>query len=176
MVLQDHVSIKNHCSSTKTVHLTTKIGRIVPYFERLLFINSLNPFWSRGLTKSCEMLKTYLPYHSIYDHQTWKGGNLLWGAPSYEVLCLFSHLAMRGQVTNYIMWKKHYIFTVTVPIAPDIAGLLLDGLLHIKYCGSWITWSYEIKWQIKNIVSPLPQILWPSSLAEWQVTMRDSQP
>ena len=106
MVLQDNVTIKNHCSSTKTVHLTTKIGRIVPYFERLLFTNSLNPFWSRGLAKSCEMLKTYLPYHSIYDHQTWKGGNLLWGAPSYEVLCLLSHLVMRGQVTNYIMWKK----------------------------------------------------------------------
>ena len=169
MVLQDNVTIKNHCSSTKTVHLTTKIDRIVPYFERLLFINSLYPFWSRVWQK------TYLPYHSIYDHQTWKRGNLLWGAPSYEVLCLLSHLCdVKWQIT--LCEKKHYIFTVTVPVAPDIAGLLPDELLHIKYCGSWITWSYEIKWQIKNIVSPLPQILWPSSLAEWQVTMGDLQP
>ena len=34
---------------------------------------------------SCDKLKAlYLPYQSVYGHQTWQGGNLPWWAPAHK--------------------------------------------------------------------------------------------
>ena len=38
----------------------------------------------------------------------------------------------------------------------------LDGLLHVKSLDPLITWHCEITCQTKNIISPIPQLIWPS--------------
>ena len=42
---------------------------------------------SRGISKSREKLRPlYLYYQIVYDHQTWKAGDIPWGAPNHEVI------------------------------------------------------------------------------------------
>ena len=43
-----------------------------------------NPL-SRGLVRWHGKLKSYLHYHSVYGHQTWKDGKLPWWTPAYKV-------------------------------------------------------------------------------------------
>ena len=42
-----------------------------------------------------------------------------------------------------------------------------NGLLPIKSNDRFITWSCEIMWQTKTIISPLPQCPWPQNLVGW---------
>ena len=48
-----------------------------------------------------------------------------------------------------------------MPIATNLARMPA-----IKLCDV-VTWSGNIMWQIKNILSPLPQSLWPPNVAGW---------
>ena len=52
----------------------------------------------------------------------------------------------------------------------------LAKLLPIKSHDARIMLSCEITWQIKTIISPLPQFLWPLSMAAWQLTWMGSYP
>ena len=52
----------------------------------------------------------------------------------------------------------------------------LAELLPIKSHDARIMLSCEITWQIKTIISPLPQFLWPLSVAAWQLTWMGSYP
>ena len=56
----------------------------LPSSTNVLFEWSLKP-WSRGLVRSHDKLKSYLHYHSVYGHQTWKDGKLPWWTPAYKV-------------------------------------------------------------------------------------------
>ena len=42
-----------------------------------------------------------------------------------------------------------------------------EGLLPINLLNSLVTWSCEITWQTKTIISPIQQCLWPPILAGW---------
>ena len=113
MVLQCHVTNENHYISITKVLMTTKVGRMVTYFERLLIIKSFT-LWPRGLATSCDILKLlYLHYHSVYGHQTCEDGDILWQAPNYKVTESFDHVLLQGHMTN----KNHYISIPRVPMA-----------------------------------------------------------
>ena len=56
-------------------------------------------------------------------------------------------------------WDKlNYISTITVPMATSLGRMVtyFEQLLTIKSFNPLITWSYEITWQTKVIMSPLP--------------------
>ena len=53
---------------------------------------------------------------------------------------------------------------------------LLYGLPRIKSENSQNTWSHEIKWQIKHVISLLPLDLWPLNVARWWLTIKRLPP
>ena len=64
MVLQGHVTNKNHYISTIRVPMTTKLSRRITYFHGLLPIGILDFFYM--------ILKPlYLQYPCAYSHETW---------------------------------------------------------------------------------------------------------
>ena len=52
----------------------------------------------------------------------------------------------------------------------------LEGLPHIQLLDSFVTWSCEIPWQTKTILSPVLQCLWPPILAGCWLTFPGSYP
>ena len=52
----------------------------------------------------------------------------------------------------------------------------LEGLPHIQLLDSFVTWSCEIPWQTKTILSPVLQCLWPPILAGCWRTFPGSYP
>lgn len=54
-------------------------------------------------------------------------------------------------------------FTITIMPMPSKCERLvtyLERLLHVKSHDAFCTWSHEITWETKSIMSPLPQCLW----------------
>ena len=111
-----------------------------------------NGGFQQGHVKSAfQPLKTYLHCPNAYGHQTWKGGDLLWGAPN--------HRAINALITW--SWKVTWQTKTIISLMPKclIATLLgttviyLDGLLTIK---------------------SLPHCLWPPNLVEWRHTLKGS--
>ena len=49
-----------------------------------------------------------------------------------------------------------------------------DGLLPIKSHYALTTWSFEIMWQAKAIISPPSRCLWPRNLVGWWLMMKGS--
>ena len=62
---------------------------------------------------------------------------------------------------NSLILHYHSI-TMTTKLGRMVAHL--DGLLPIKSHDSLMTWSCDITWQAKTIISPLRQSLWPRNL------------
>ena len=69
---------------------------------------------------------------------------------------------------------NYYIFPTRTPMATELGRMItfLDWLLHIL--DSLITWLYEITWQTKSIISPIPRCLWLPNLLGWWLTFRES--
>ena len=76
MVLQDHVTNKNHYVSTIRLPMATKSGRMVAYLDWLLSTKSHDfSFSSRDLMRSCDKIEPlYLHYHIAYGHRTLEDG------------------------------------------------------------------------------------------------------
>ena len=109
--------------------------------------------WHGMWNIALQPLKTlYHHYHNAYDHQTYQGGGLPWGAPTHKVTWSFGH------VSSDIMWQTKNISVAKVPIAnkPSRMVTCLEGPLSIKLVDPLLTWSYEITAQIKTFISPLP--------------------
>ena len=51
-----------------------------------------------------------------------------------------------------------------------------ERLPLVKIHDSSNMWSLEVTRQNKNMISPMPQYLCPTSLAEWEHTVRSSLP
>ena len=115
LVLQSHVTIKNHYISTNIVPMATKFYWLVTFLERL------QPIKSHGLARSRDKQKPlYLRYQNTYDHQTWQVDNLPWEAPTNRVTRLFDHMVLQDHVTN----KNHYIYTTRVFMATKLGRLI----------------------------------------------------
>ena len=121
----------------------------------LLKINSNGGLKRQHLDSPSSATKTlYLQYHNAFNHQTWQGGELPWGAPIHKI--------------NYNSTTRVVMNTKTGRTAAH-----LDGLLPIKLHDSLIMWSCEIMWQTKYIISPL-QCLWPRNLVVWWLNLKGS--
>ena len=101
--------------------------------------------WLSGLVRSPDKLKSFLYYHSAYDHQNWQGGDIKWGGPTYNVTCSVNPVVLRSHMTNKIC-----IPTCFRPISWQ-SGDLPRGLLPIKSHSPLNTCSHKITWRIKNI-------------------------
>ena len=71
--------------------------------------------------------------------------------------------------------NKH-IFAITMPVVTKLGRMVTyhEGLPSIISHDLLITWSCEIIWQTKSIISPVPQYLWPQNLVGWWLTLRGS--
>ena len=80
--------------------MTSKLSKIVTYFERLSPIRS-DDLWSRGLAWPSDKLKPlYLHYHNFYYHETWKVGHLLWEAPTHNVTWILDQVVWQNRSRN----------------------------------------------------------------------------
>ena len=108
--------------------------------------------WSRGLAWLRDKLKLlYLHYHIAYENKSWQDGNLPWWASAYKVAC--------GLARSRDKLKPLHLYHNAYGHQTWQEGKLADGLLPIKPHDPSITWSCEITWQTKTIISPLPQFL-----------------
>ena len=56
---------------------------------------------AHGLVRSWDKLRPlYLHYHIGYGHQTWQGGDLLWGVPTHSVTWPYWHMVLWDHVRN----------------------------------------------------------------------------
>ena len=91
-------------------------------------------------------LKPFYPLQrSFYSHQTWQPNDL-------------REAALTHRVTT---------FRVSMATNSNRMMTYLQGFLPIKSNHTLIMWSSGIIWQTKTITSPMPQYLWPPSLAVW---------
>ena len=82
--------------------MATKLDRVVTYYQGLLTIKSHEPFilWQKPL---------YLFYQSAHDYQTWKDGDIPWGAANQKIIWCFDHMILQGHVSN----ENRYISTTS---------------------------------------------------------------
>ena len=126
---------------------------------------------SRRLVRSRENLKSlYFHYHSAYGHQALQVGNLLWEASTHNVNLWSCGLARSPEKLKPLLSTT----TISMTIKRGRMVTYLDYLLPIKSNDHIIMLCCVIMWQTKNIISPLPQCLWPQNLAGWWLTLSDS--
>ena len=83
MVTWCYLTNRKRSFSSSTRFIINKLGRMMTKEDGLSFIRSYNPFFkcSRGrLHDNSKIL--YLLFHKNYDHKTFKGRGLSWGAPT----------------------------------------------------------------------------------------------
>ena len=82
-------------------------------------------------------------------------------------------LQLHGQVITWQM-KKRYIFTSRRPIATKLdREVAFDKkMLFAEPHNLFITWIYQVTWQIKNVLSPIPRDLWTPNLTRWLLLIR----
>ena len=134
-------------------------------------MGSHTTLWSRGLVRSRVKIRPlYFHNQSVYGYQTWQNGNLPWWARAYKLTLPFDHVILWDQVINY----SYHIFTTTVPMPTKLGKRVtyIDGFLPMKLHDSSITWSCEILWQPKIILSLLPQYLLTLNLISWWLAMK----
>lgn len=68
---------------------------------------------------------------------------------------------------DHVTSWQHYISTTTMLISTKVGSVMTyrQRLPIIKLHDPLITWSCEITWQIKNVVSSAPQCMRPTNLA-----------
>ena len=78
LIFWDHTINKKHVSTT-AIPMSTKLDMMITYLEWLLVIKWSDPL-TCGFLKSCDKLKPYLLYHSVYNHKNWQNGDILKGS------------------------------------------------------------------------------------------------
>ena len=163
MVLQSHVTNKNHYISATRVLMATKVGRTVAYFESLLTIKLFYALitWSCKVTWQTKII--YSQPECLWL-QTWQNDNSTWWVPTYKVTSHFDHVVLRDHLTNW----NNYIFTTTKSMVTKLTRMViyLDRLLIIKSYKALIMGSSKATWQTKTIMSLLQECLWQPNLVE----------
>ena len=100
VVLQSHMTNKNHYISSTSMPMATKLGRMVAYFERILTIRSFYVLimWSCKVTWQTKII-IYPQPECLWLH-TWQNDNLPWWVPSDKVTSPFDHVVLQDHVTN----------------------------------------------------------------------------
>ena len=102
VVLQCHVTNKNHYISFTRVPMATKLDTMVTYLERLLTKKSFYGLitWSCKVTWQKNSL--YLYYKSAYGKQTWQNHDFVWWAATYNNKWPFDHAALWDTRLSYM--------------------------------------------------------------------------
>ena len=150
--------------------MATKLAKMVTYFDGC---HPLTSHYSL-ITWSCEIMwQTKTAIFSL-SKCLWPS-NLAWWLPTLIGSCLESHTTLWSRSLLGSRDKLKPLFLhYRSPMATKRGRKVtyVDGLQPITSHGSLITWSCEITWQPKIIISPLPQCQWPPDFASCWLTMR----
>ena len=74
--------------------------------------------------------------------------------------------------------ENHEISTTKLPLATELGKMVtyVNGLLPIKSQDPFFMWSWEIIWQTKTIMCPLPWYPWHPNLEGWWHNLRSYKP
>ena len=101
VILRDHVIIWNYYSSTTTVSLVTKLGKLVPCHKGLLSIMLLHAL----ATWSCEIMwetKTIMPLLPQYlCTKTWQHSDLPWLPFTHKVEWPYNYVVLWYHVRQF---------------------------------------------------------------------------
>ena len=149
--------------------MATKWDRMITYLEWLLTIKSNEHI----ITWSCKI--------------TWQNKIIIYTLTK----CLWLSVLTRWGYTMKSFLQQSYpilssrglgfscsITTTTRPMATKLGKVVTyyKKLQPNKSQNLLNTWSREVTWQIKNILSPLPQYLWLSNLRGWLHKVRSFLP
>ena len=156
MILEVHV-IKNPLLYTKRVTVSTKLGRMVNYINWILFI------------KPHDILITW-PHEIMWYKKT------LISLSKHRVYGYF--INKLGRMTTYL--NGVLPLKLDEPLIrsfwPPYLITSLDRLLPIKSHKSFISWCCKITWQIRTLISQLPQYLWLLRRVGWRFNLGSSEP
>ena len=109
----------------------------------------------------------YLHYYNVNGHQSWQSGYLKWGPFLYKVIRSLDHVILQG-----------YISTPTKTTATTLGRAVTynKDLPFIKSQHPLIMWFCKVMWQIKYLISLLPQGLLPLNVAKCSLIMRSIHP
>ena len=131
---------------------------MVSYYEKL------------GDAKTCETLKTHIHYRNAYYHQTLQASYIQWGPYLNKVTRTFDHMVLQGHTTNSIC----YISTTTMTIVTKLSLMVTykEGLSSIRSQDPLAMWSCKVTWEMKYVISVLPQGLWSLNFARLWINIR----
>ena len=157
--------------STTTVFMPTKFGRMLTYFDGLLPIKShyCSIMWLCKITwqtktitspthyNLCPVNLAVIPLRGCY--------------PCYSTH--WSHLFLWDHETN----QNQYISTTKITMATKIVSSVTyhERVPSIEPYDALVTWSCEITWPTKTILSPLPR-LWQWNFVGMWLTMSGFHP
>ena len=146
--------------------MATKLGRVVACLEELLPIELLD-LWSSGRSGSFIIFNIFkLLLHLLYSNYYISTTTVPTVTKLYRMLIYYDRflsLKSLGHVTLCLHYHNTY-------------GHLNEGLSLIKSHDPLVTWSCEIVWPAKIILSPLSQCLLTLNFAEWWLRMTDCHP
>ena len=139
-----------------------------PHLARMWFtmrgfhLQSHMTLWLRSLARSRDTLKSYLLYNNAYGNKIWQGSDLSWAAFTH----VYDHVIMWS---CNITWQTKIIYPLPQWLwLPNLAEWeYTKELPSIKSQGPLIVWSCEFMWQIRSVISLLPQGLLSPNLARW---------
>ena len=151
--------------------MTTKLGRIVTFFEGHLPIELLNPLitWSCRITWQTKRTMTMPMVTKFGLLVTYPKGllSIKWEDPVITWSCK-------------VTWEnKTMISSLLESLCPSnlaVQRLNLRRSLPLSYMVVKSRGFYRIAWQIKAIISPLPQCQWLLNLTRCWLIMRSSHP
>ena len=152
--------------------INTKLGRLVTNLELLLPIMLLYPLvtWLWEITWQSKNISTATePKGTKIDGLV---TNLKWLVPIIYSTP-WSHglgISLDKQKELYLCYHK----ALATKLGRRVNNF--EQLLPIMFLYPLVTWSCDITWYTKGIISPLTQCLWPPNLALWLLTLRDFFP
>ena len=176
VVLQDHATNINHYIFNIRVPMATKLDRMMTYFDLLLPKKPHDPLitWPCEIegsitregwaTKRFKLSRTFFFFFFL----------LVQASGHFWVICV-SWSCKHGwpKLESFIGHFNYCVcvlqFRVWEHDMPCALEMNSNGGLRRGHVESWPSTT-------KNIVSPLPQCLWPPNLAGWWLTMRGSHP
>ena len=95
-------------------------------------------------------------------------------ASTHKITLPFCHMVLWDHWTN----SNYYNSSTRVAIATKLWWMVtwFNGLLPKNSHECFITWSSDITWQTKSIISPLPQCLWKPNWLRWWLIWRVYKP
>ena len=128
--------------------------------------------WFYSLSGSCDKEKPlYPPYHNVYDHLNSLNADLPLEATTHEVKWPFNHVVWLERSSDKYK-SLHLLYrTFDGHQAWQVITYNVE-LRNIKLDDPSLFWSFEFKWWIKYIMSPLKLNHRLLNMGKWEFTVR----